>query len=191
MQTIRSTEKKLSKEESTTFLELLRTRFLEHKHRHKGLVWEDVAKKLKAKSKKLWSLYMMETTGGEPDVVRFNKDTGEFVFVDCAEESPKGRRSLCFDEQARTSRKEHAPESSAVGMATEMGIKLLSEKDYRALQKLGVFDIKTSSWIETPAEIRTLGGALFCDRRYNTVFLYHNGAESYYASRGFRGSLSV
>lgn len=159
--------------------------------RHKGLEWSKVQAKLEAKPEKLWSLDDMEQTGGEPDVVGYDKKTNEFIFFDCAAESPKGRRSICFDPQALASRKEHKPGGSAIGMADEMGIELLSEEEYRELQKLGKFDLKTSSWVQTPPAIRKLGGALFCDRRYDTVFVYHNGAESYYAARGFRGSLRV
>ena len=158
---------------------------------HKGLEWAKVQAKLEATPEKLWSLHEMEKTGGEPDVVGFDKKTGEFIFYDCSTESPKGRRSVCYDPAALESRKEHKPKDSAVGMAAAMGIEILTEEQYRDLQKLGEFDLKTSSWISTPAEIRSLGGGLFCDRRYNTVFLYHNGAESYYAARGFRGSLRV
>lgn len=159
--------------------------------RHKGLEWSKVQAKMEAKPEKLWSLDDMEQTGGEPDVVGYDKKTNEFIFVDCSAESPKGRRSICFDPQALASRKEHKPGGSAIGMADEMGIELLSEEEYRELQKLSKFDLKTSSWIKTPPAIRKLGGALFCDRRYDTVFVYHNGAESYYAARGFRGSLRV
>src|SRR5688572_20900828 len=160
-------------------------------NRHKGLKWADVEAKLKASAEKLWSLNEMETTSGEPDVVGHDKKTGEFIFYDCSAESPKDRRSTCYDQQALDSRKEHKPKNSAIGMATEMGIELLTEVQYRELQNLGDFDTKTSSWVQTPAEIRKLGGSLFCDRRYNHVFTYHNGAESYYASRAFRGSLRV
>jgi hypothetical protein len=160
-------------------------------NRHKGIEWSKVQAKLEANPTKLWSLNAMESTGGEPDVVGEDKKTGEYIFFDCSAESPKDRRSVCYDGEALASRKEHKPNDSAVNMATEMGIELLSEEEYRQLQKLGNFDTKTSSWIKTPAEIRKLGGAVFCDRRYNTVFLYHNGAESYYAGRGFRGSLRV
>ena len=159
--------------------------------RHKGIEWSKVQAKLEAKPEKLWSLDDMEQTGGEPDVVGYDKKTNEFIFVDCAAESPKGRRSICFDPEALASRKEHKPGGSAIGMADDMGIELLSEEEYRELQKLGKFDLKTSSWIKTPPAIRKLGGALFCDRRYDTVFVYHNGAESYYGARGFRGSLRV
>ncbi len=183
--------KKLSGEERVALLGILRERFEKNMSRHKGLVWEAVEAKLKVSPKKLWSLSEMERTGGEPDVIGKDRKTGEFVFCDCSEESPKGRRSACYDRAAQTSRKEHAPERNAVDMASGMGIQLLTEEQYRALQKLGAFDLKTSSWVATPAPIRKLGGALYCDRRYDTVFTYHNGAESYYAARGFRGELRV
>jgi len=160
-------------------------------NRHKGLEWSKVQARLEASPEKLWSLDEMEMSGGEPDVVGYDKKTGEYIFYDCSAESPKERRSLCYDHEALESRKEHKPEDSAIEMATTMGIELLTEEQYRELQQLGKFDIKTSSWVKTPAEIRKLGGALFCDRRYDHVFLYHNGAESYYAARGFRGSLRV
>lgn len=178
---------KLSKELLTT----LNKRFLKNTDRHKGLEWSKVQTKLEAHSQKMWSLYEMERTGGEPDVVEFDKKTGEFIFYDCAAESPSGRRSLCYDDDALQSRKENKPKNSAINMATEMGIELLTEDQYRALQELGPFDRKTSSWVKTPKKIRELGGAIFCDRRYDTIFMYHNGAESYYAARGFRGSLRV
>jgi len=160
-------------------------------NRHKGVEWAKVQARLEADAKKLWSLNEMERTGGEPDVVGYDKKTGEYVFYDCSAESPKGRRSICYDREALEARKEHKPANSAVAMATDMGIELLTEEQYRELQQLGNFDLKTSSWVTTPADIRKLGGALYCDRRYNHVFLYHNGAESYYAVRGFRGSLRV
>jgi hypothetical protein len=160
-------------------------------NRHKGLDWTKVEAKLKAHPKKLKSLQEMESTGGEPDVVGYDKKSGEFIFYDCAAESPKGRRSICYDHKALQARKEHKPADSAIHMAEAMGIELLTEEEYRELQKLGEFDLKTSSWVQTPPGIRKLGGALFCDRRYDTVFVYHNGAESYYAARGFRGSLKV
>ena len=169
----------------------LKSRFEKNMNRHKGLEWAKIEAKLKANSEKLWSLSEMERTGGEPDVIGFDKTTGEYIFFDCSAESPKERRSLCYDRAALDSRKEHKPKDSALDMAAGMGIELLNEEEYRALQKLGKFDLKTSSWIATPSDIRKLGGALFCDRRYNTVFTYHNGAESYYAARGFRGSLKV
>ncbi|MGV2685816.1 DUF4256 family protein, partial [Clostridium perfringens] len=158
---------------------------------HLGLEWDDVQAKLVANPEKLWSLHEMDITGGEPDVVGHDNKTGEYIFYDCSAESPKGRRSICYDREALESRKEHKPKNSAVEMATAMGIELLSEEQYRELQKLGNFDLKPSSWVVTPASIRKLGGAIFCDRRYDTVFVYHNGAESYYAARGFRGSLRV
>ena len=160
-------------------------------NRHQGLEWGVVQAKLEANPPKFWSLNEMERTGGEPDVVGYDKKTGEFIFYDCSAESPQGRRSICYDHEALKSRKEHKPKNSALGMATAMGVELLTEEQYRELQKLGAFDTKTSSWIKTPVEIRKLGGALYCDRRYDTVFLYHNGAESYYAARGFRGLLRV
>ncbi len=160
-------------------------------YRHKGLAWTKVQESLVANTEKLWSLHEMESTGGEPDVVGHDKKTGEFVFYDCSEESPKGRRSICYDREGLESRKEHKPENNAIDMAAAMGVELVTEEQYRALQKLGVFDEKTSSWVKTPDDIRKLGGALFCDRRYGTVFVYHNGAQSYYAARGFRASLRV
>lgn len=172
-------------------LETLKMRFEENMSRHKHLDWSRVRKRLEADAGKLRSLAEMERTGGEPDVVGQDKKTGEFIFFDCSAESPKGRRSVCYDREALESRKEHKPKDSAVEMAAAMGIELLTEEQYRELQKLGEFDLKTSSWVKTPPEIRNLGGALFCDRRYGTVFVYHNGAESYYAARGFRGSLRV
>lgn len=169
----------------------LKARFEKNMNRHKGLKWADVEAKLEANASKLWSLSEMERTGGEPDVVAFDKKTGEFVFFDCSPESPKGRRSLCYDRAAWESRKEHKPASDAASVAAEMGIEIITEEQYRDLQKLGEFDLKTSSWVATPAPIRERGGAIFCDRRYDQVWLYHNGAESYYAARGFRGSLRV
>jgi hypothetical protein len=159
--------------------------------RHKGLNWAAIQEKLEANNEKLWSLNEMETTGGEPDVVGYDKKTGEYIFYDCSPETPKERRSVCYDGEALASRKEHKPKNSAIDMAEAMGIEILSEEQYRQLQQLGKFDTKTSSWVQTPANIRELGGAIFCDRRYNQVFMYHNGAESYYAARGFRGSLKV
>jgi hypothetical protein len=182
---------KLSSEQSDELLKILKTRFEKNLNRHKGLEWEKILAKLESKPEKLLSLYEMEKTGGEPDVVGFDKKTGEYIFYDCSAESPLGRRSYCYDRNALESRKEHKPKNSAMDMAASMGIELLSEKQYRELQQLGKFDLKTSSWVKTPPEIRKLGGALFCDRRYDTVFLYHNGAESYYAARGFRGLLRV
>lgn len=178
-----------SKATSASQIDILRARFKANMQRHKGIKWADIEVRLNAK--KLASLEQMEATGGEPDVIGLDKKTGEYLFCDCSEESPKGRRSTCYDREARASRKEHPPKASAVEMADEIGIELLNEEQYRALQKLGEFDTKTSSWVETPLDIRELGGALFCDRRYNSVFLYHNGAQSYYAARGFRGILRV
>lgn len=170
-------------------LGVLKTRFEKNMGRHKGLEWADVQARLEANAEKLWSLNEMETTGGEPDVVGHDKKTGEYIFYDCSAESPKGRRSLCYDDEALEERKEAKPDGSAVGMAESMGIALLTEEEYRKLQELGKFDLKTSSWVLTPAYIRKLGGAVFCDRRYDTVFLYHNGAISYYAARGDRKSV--
>ena len=172
-------------------LELLKARFEKYRNRHPGLPWNEVQARLEATPGKLWSLYEMERTGGEPDVVEWDKSTGEMVFFDCSAESPIGRRSLCYDQEALDARKKDKPVHSAVGMADDMGISLLRETQYRKLQEIGLFDAKTSSWILTPAGIRDLGGALFCDRRYDTVFVYHNSAESYYSSRGFRGWLRV
>lgn len=184
-------KKKLSAEQHDELLKKIKTRFEKNMTRHKGLDWTKVQAKLEASPDKLWSLNEMENTGGEPDVVAFDKKTGEYIFCDCSPESPAGRRSFCYDREALDSRKEHKPKNSAVDMAKETGIELLTEEQYRELQQLGNFDTKTSSWIKTPDAIRKLGGAIFCDRRYNTVFVYHNGAESYYAARGFRGSLRV
>jgi len=184
-------KKKLSQEQSEKLLAILKVRFEKNKSRHKGIEWDEVAKRLKERPGKLWSLEEMEQTGGEPDVVSQDKETGEYIFYDCSAESPKGRRSLCYDAAALESRKEHKPKDSAVEMADAMGITLLTEEEYRILQKTGAYDIKTSSWVDTPDAIRKLGGAIFCDRRYDQVFTYHNGAESYYAARGFRGSLKV
>src|SRR5688572_3564308 len=184
-------KKKLSAKESEELILLVRGRFEKNKNRHKGIEWANVQKRLESKTDKLWSLLEMERTGGEPDVVGYDKKTGEYIFYDCSAESPKGRRSVCYDHEALESRKEHKPANSAVGMASDMGIELLTEEQYRELQQLGDFDLKTSSWVQTPADIRKLGGALFCDRRYNQVFLYHNGADSYYGARAFRGSLRV
>lgn len=183
--------KKLSPKQREELLSALQTRFEENMNRHKGLEWAKVQTKLEANAEKLWSLNEMKRTGGEPDVVGYDKKTGEYIFYDCSAESPSGRRSVCYDREALESRKEHKPKDSAIGMATAMGIELLTEEQYRDLQKFGNFDLKTSSWVKTPANIRKLGGALFCDRRYDTVFVYHNGAESYYAARGFRGALRV
>ena len=184
-------KKELSPEQREELLRTLKTRFEKNMNRHKGLEWAKVKAKLEDDDKKLWSINEMETTSGEPDVVGHDKKTGEYIFYDCSAESPKGRRSICYDHEALEKRKEHKPENSAVEMAADMGIELLTEEQYRQLQQLGKFDLKTSSWVKTPAEIRKLGGAVFCDRRYDTVFTYHNGADSYYAARGFRGSLSV
>jgi hypothetical protein len=181
----------LSAEQRKELLGALKARFEKNRNRHKGLPWVNVEAKLEANTEKLRSLNEMERTGGEPDVVGQDEKTGEYIFYDCSAESPKGRRSVCYDREALESRKEHKPIDSAMGMATAMAIELLTEAEYRELQKLGNFDTKTSSWVKTPSAIRRLGGALFCDRRYDTVFLYHNGAESYYAARAFRGSLKV
>ena len=172
-------------------LNTLKARFENNMQRHPGLQWPDVEAKLRANPEKLWSLNEMEITGGEPDIVGYDRTTGEYLFFDCSAESPTGRRSLCYDREALDARKEHKPADSAMNLAAAMGVELLTEEQYRALQKLGVFDTKTSSWVKTPPNIRKLGGALFCDRRYDTVFVYHNGAESYYAARGFRGALRV
>ena len=187
------TKKELSPEQREELLRALKARFEKNMNRHIGLEWAKVKAKLDPESsgEKLWSLNEMERTGGEPDVVGHDRKTGEYIFYDCSAESPKGRRSICYDREGLESRKEHKPENNAIDMATAMGIELLTEEQYRELQKLGNFDTKTSSWVKTPAEIRKLGGALFCDRRYNHVFVYHNGAESYYGVRGFRGSLWV
>jgi hypothetical protein len=185
------TKKKLSPAQSDELLRALKARFEKNMNRHKGLEWAKVQAKLDANPDKLWSLNEMEKTGGEPDVVGHDKKTGEYIFYDCSAESPKDRRSFCYDREALEARKEHKPKNSAIDMAAAMGIELLTEEQYRELQKLGNFDTKTSSWVKTPPDIRKLGGALFCDRRFGHVFLYHNGAESYYAARGFRGSLRV
>jgi hypothetical protein len=186
-----SNEKRLSSEQRKELFAILKARFEKNMNRHKGLEWVKVQAKLEANPEKVWSLNEMEKTGGEPDVVGHDKKTGEYIFYDCSEQSPKGRRSICYDREALDSRKENKPAENAMDMAAAMDIELLTEKQYRELQKLENFDTKTSSWVKTPSEIRKLGGALFCDRRYNTVFVYHNGAESYYAARGFRGSLRV
>ena len=184
-------KKELSPEQHSALLRELKSRFEKNMNRHKGLEWAKIQAKLEATTEKLWSLNEMEKTGGEPDVVGHDKKTGEYIFYDCSAESPKGRRSLCYDREALESRKEHKPENSAIDMAAAMGIELLTEEQYRELQKHGNFDTKTSSWIITPADIRKHGGAIFADFRYGNVFVYHNGAESYYAARGFRGSLRV
>ena len=184
-------DKKLSPLQREDLLEALKIRFEKNMNRHKGLNWAPVLAKLEADNKKLGSLNEMESTGGEPDVVGFDKKTGEYIFYDCSAESPKGRRSLCYDRDAWESRKEHKPEGNAVDAAAAMGIELLTEEETRELQKLGEFDLKSSSWVRTPSDVRDLGGALFCDRRFGRVFVYCNGAESYYAARGFRGSLRI
>jgi hypothetical protein len=188
---INGNKRDLSPEQREELLRALKARFEKNMNRHKGLEWTKVRAKLEVNAEKLRSLNEMERTGGEPDVVGHDKKTGEYIFYDCSAESPKGRRSVCYDREALESRKEHKPEDNAVDMAAAMGIELLTEEQYRELQKLGNFDTKTSSWVKTPSDIRKLGGALFCDRRYDTVFVYHNGAESYYAARAFRGSLRV
>ena len=187
----RSNEKELSPEQREELLRALKARFEKNMNRHKVLEWAKIEAKLEANTEKLWSLHEMERTGGEPDVVGHDQKTGEYIFCDCSAESPNGRRSFCYDREALDARKEHKPENNAMDMAAAMGIELLTEEQYRELQKLGNFDTKTSSWVKTPSAIRKLGGALFCDRRFDTVFVYHNGAESYYAARAFRGSLRV
>jgi hypothetical protein len=184
-------KKKLSAEEREELLLALQTRFDKNLKRHKGIEWSKVEAKLAANADKLWSLSQMEQTGGEPDVIGQDKKSGEFIFCDCSDESPKGRRSICYDHEALQSRKEHKPKDSAIGMADDMGIEIMTQEQYQDLQKLGEFDLKTSSWVKTPSDIRDLGGAVFCDRRYNTIFYYHNGAESYYGARAFRGLLKV
>jgi len=184
-------KKELSAAQRKELIGALKIRFEKNINRHKGLEWSNVQARLEADAKKLWSLSEMEKTGGEPDVVGFDKKTGAYIFFDCVAESPKGRRSLCYDRAALDARKEHKPENSAIDMAAEMGVELLSEEEYRVLQKLGDFDSKTSSWVTTPSAIRKFGGAIFCDFRYGNVFVYHNGADSYYAARGFRASLKV
>jgi hypothetical protein len=184
-------KKQLSPQQRKELFEALKARFEKNMNRHKGVEWAKVQARLEANTEKLWSLHEMERSGGEPDVVGHDKKTDEYTFYDCSAESPKGRRSLCYDREALESRKEHKPKNNAADVAAAMRIELLTEEQYRELQKLGDFDTKTSSWVKTPSDIRKLGGALFCDRRYNTVFVYHNGAESYYAARGFRGSLRV
>lgn len=188
---MKNEKKELSPEQREELLKAVKARFEKNMNRHKGCEWAEVQAKLEANTEKLWSLNEMERTGGEPDVVGYDEETGEYIFYDCSAESPKGRRSVCYDHEALESRKAHKPENSAVGMAVAMGIELLTEEQYRELQKLGNFDTKTSSWLKTPSEIRKLGGAIFGDFRYGNVFVYHNGAESYYGSRGFRGSLRV
>jgi hypothetical protein len=191
MKKITSDKKELSPEQREELLGALKARFEKNMNRHRDLEWAKVQEKLEANPEKLWSLNEMERTGGEPDVVGHDNKTGEYIFCDCAAESPKGRRSVCYDREALEARKEHKPENNAVDMAASMGIELLMEEQYRELQELGNFDTKTSSWVKTPSDIRKLGGAIFCDRRYDHVFVYHNGAESYYAARGFRGSLRI
>lgn len=186
-----ASQKELSPEQREDLLNILKARFEKNVNRHKGLDWAKVRSRLEANAEKFWSLNEMERTGGEPDVVGYDKGTGEYIFYDCSAESPAGRRSLCYDRRALESRKEHKPKGNAVDLAVAIGIELLTEEQYRVLQKLGPFDAKTSSWIKTPEEIRKLGGALYCDFRYDTVFVYHNGAESYYAVRGFRGALRI
>ena len=187
----KSIKKELSSKQHDELLQILKMRFGKNMNRHKKIEWSKVLTKLKANNEKCWSLNEMERTGGEPDVVGYDKKTREYIFYDCSEESPKGRRSICYDHEALEKRKEHKPKDSAVNMAETMGIELLTEVQYRELQKLGQFDLKTSSWVKSPSDIRKLGGAVFCDRRYDTVFLYHNGADSYYAARGFRGVLKL
>ena len=187
----KNTKKQLSPAQQEDLLKTLKSRFGKNMQRHNSLEWSKVQAKLEANPEKLWALDDMETTGGEPDVIGYDQKNGEYIFYDCSEESPKGRRSLCYDHDALQSRKEHKPKDSAINMAATMGIKILTEEEYRALQQLGEFDTKTSSWVKTPDAIRELGGAIFCDRRYDHVFTYHNGAESYYAARGFRGSIRV
>jgi len=182
---------KLSPEQFEEILGILKSRFEENKNRHKGIQWPKVQAKLETNHEKFWSLYEMERTGGEPDLIGHDKRNDEYVFVDCSAESPRGRRNFCYDGEAMESRKKNKPQNNAIDIAAAMGIEILTEGQYRELQMLGNFDIKTSSWVKTPDKIRKLGGALFCDRRYDTVFVYHNGAESYYASRGFRGTLRV
>ena len=190
-QPLKRNKKEFSPEQRKELLGALKARFEKNMNRHAGLEWAKIQAKLEANTENLWSINEMERTGGEPDVVGHDKKTGEYIFYDCSLESPKGRRSLCYDREALESRKENKPKNNAVDVATAMGIELLTEEQYRELQRLGDFDTKTSSWVKTPSDIRELGGALFCDRRYDTVFVYHNGAESYYAARGFRGSLMV
>lgn len=181
----------LSVKQTDLLFKTLKTRFEKNMNRHKGLKWDKIQTRLEKFPEKLWSLHQMEESGGEPDVVECNKKTGELIFFDCTQETPKGRRSVCYDRAALNSRKEHKPKNSAMDLAKDMGIEILSEEEYRYLQTLGEFDLKTSSWIKTPHSIRELGGAIFADRRYNTIFIYHNGASSYYAVRGFRGKLKI
>jgi len=188
---MKSRKLKLTADQRRELLETLQTRFNKNRHRHQGIDWDKIQARLEANPEKLWSLHEMEATGGEPDVTSYDKKSGEYIFCDCSAETPKGRRSICYDHEALESRKEHKPANSAVQMASDMGIELLTEEEYRQLQKLETFDAKTSSWIKTPADIRKLGGALFCDYRFGHVFVYHNGAESYYSARAFRGVLKV
>jgi hypothetical protein len=191
MNNIHSKKNKLSPEQNEKILSTLKIRFVKNMNRHKNLEWSKLQAKLETNSEKLWSINEMEMSGGEPDVVGYDQKTGEYILFDCSAESPKGRRSLCYDREALESRKKHKPNGNAIDFAAYIGIEILTEEQYRDLQKLGIFDLKTSSWVKTPVDIRKLGGAIFCDRRYNTVFVYHNGAESYYAARGFRGSLRI
>ena len=188
---MKNEKRELLSEQREEMLRALKARFEKNMNRHKGLEWESVLAKLEASAEKLWSLNEMEVTGGEPDIVGYDEESGEYIFYDCSAESPKGRRSVCYDRDGLESRKEHKPENNAIDMAAAMGIEILTEEQYRELQKLGSFDMKTSSWVKTPSDIRKLGGALFADRRYDNVFVYHNGAPSYYGVRGFRGSLRV
>jgi Protein of unknown function (DUF4256) len=188
---LKSNKKELSPEQRKELLGELQARFEKNMNRHKSLAWAEVQAKLEANPEKLWSINEMERTGGEPDVVGHDEKTGEYIFYDCSVESPKGRRSFCYDSEALASRKENKPKDNAMAAAAAMGVELLTEEEYRGLQKLGTFDTKTSSWVKTPSNVRKLGGALFCDRRFDTVFVYHNGAESYYAARAFRGSLRI
>jgi uncharacterized protein DUF4256 len=191
MSNVKSNKKKLSSEEREELLKTLKARFEKNMNRHKGIEWAKIQTKLEANTEKLWSLSEMERTGGEPDVVGYDKKTGEYIFYDCSAETPKGRRNVCYDREGLESRKTFKPENNAIDMAAAMGIELLTEEQYREMQKLGNFDTKTSSWLKTPPDIRKLGGAIFADRRYDNVFVYHNGAPSYYAVRGFRGMLKV